>query len=261
MGCAGGKPQPSDDVVVVREETRNRGLEETSWWQRSGAARPEDIDGAVDASDIVLAEPEMEVGEVEAVTEAAPEVKADTASLAKSFEASAEEGMEEADEEAAAAAAVVAEVKAAPAAPEEDPADWIPPTPHSLVEHSEDAFRSRAKLAHSPSRHQASSQHIEHVEAPALSSHASVEAQEPLESPANPAALRQQTLQKIRELLEQTGGKFTETTIPTADVPPLASAVAELRRQFDNRRAGSLGSSGLQGKRVAIQEWYESQRA
>ena len=70
------------------------------------------------------------------------------------------------------------------------------------------------------------------------------------------AALFSRTLERVRALVESTGGKFVESTIPTAEVPPLASAVLRLR-ELQNKRTDTLKKVGLQGKRVAIQEWYE----
>ena len=64
-------------------------------------------------------------------------------------------------------------------------------------------------------------------------------------------------MQKIRALLEVTNGQFTDTTIPPAEVPPLANAVAKLRKH-ENKRSDWVTSTGLAAKRLAIRSWYEN---
>ena len=119
-----------------------------------------------------------------------------------------------------------------------DPADWLPPKPTLLLERSE---HRRVPLEDDASE----DNHVPQMGVPP----------EPPASPAIPT-LRARTKATLRALLEATDGEWTEATIPTAEVPPLASAVVSLL-QAENRRADHLGMGGLQGKRLAIRSWYE----
>lgn len=111
-----------------------------------------------------------------------------------------------------------------------DPADWHPSSPRHLLERSELSSKDDGddeQLA---------------VQLP--------------ESPADANALRNRTLEKIRALVAASDGTFTEASIPTSDVPPLAHAVAKLR-EMDNKTTDPAAAAGIQGKRISIMTWYE----
>ena len=67
--------------------------------------------------------------------------------------------------------------------------------------------------------------------------------------------LRVQVVATVRRLLTATNGEFTESTLPPAEVPALATAVARLR-PADSKRADKVPNN-LQGKRLAVRAWYE----
>ena len=118
-----------------------------------------------------------------------------------------------------------------------DPADWKPPLPHFLIERSD---FGQPTIQQSLMDRQPPSTVLD----------------EPSEFDDD-AALYDRTLERVRALVEKTGGQFVESTIPTVEVPPLASAVLRLR-ELQNRRTDALRAPGLQGKRLSIQTWYES---
>jgi len=118
-----------------------------------------------------------------------------------------------------------------------DPADWKPPLPHFLIERSD---FGQPTIQQSLMDRQPPSTVLD----------------EPSEFDDD-AALYRRTLERVRALVEKTGGQFVESTIPTVEVPPLASAVLRLR-ELQNRRTDALRAPGLQGKRLSIQSWYES---
>ena len=73
--------------------------------------------------------------------------------------------------------------------------------------------------------------------------------------------VKRETLATLTELVNATGGRFTEQTIPLRLLASLSADVARIRSELENKRPEKFAGGGTAGKRRAIEHWFESQRA